>query len=892
MSDRPETPGKKGAAKSAGATRPITPPWISIDENLPASAPPVLARHRRAVLVAALEAAVFLAGLLAGILVSGGGGKKEPGASQPGPDPAPAPAGPAPSAPRALEEARAFARENPQDLKGQAERFLRVARDWEKTPVAEKARREAESVPARWKIRLLDEIVDLEARSADHEAREEFRDALGILDKARDRYADPSWGQALSAKADDIRRRVDALYLALKPAAEKAAAGKDDVELGKIRERIELWGLEDIAREFDRAFAGAVPPPSPAAPEAKSYLDLWGKAAALAAVRDYDAAAALVKRAARTLPTEDLRLDAGTDLEDIRRVAALYDDVRQALARWPRGGGVALETSGGARKVSGTVCHSDRDRFEIQTGPGKDTVFVEYSDIAAASLVELHQGRARGAVRDARAQALFLLLDGDARGGEETVPEKYRAFAREGRARAARPDSVELRNERQARDLYVAAEREYRAPQTRSLAVEKYRALLRDYMDVGLVLRAAERIARRAEPRNEYYYAASDLWTGGTFRLRKQASKGPCWGTEEETEFARARENFVEVEFAVAGNAQPRCWFQVGGCCQESFSAFYQVSDLTTANARKPGAAVHVEPGSVYALTLAAPAWPRKGHAAHGSGDPLQWEWIEIPLPKYAAAGTKRARLMTSRRGLHVARAVVSAARKAPPKEDEIRDLEEARAADLGFLAGADPDLLGAWSLDEGTGKVLGDASGNGHLGAVSGDPAWGEGKQDLALAFDGKEDSVQVQDSPKLRIAGDLTIAFWVRYESEAKVRHRLAGKGEESYGVWGSTGNKLLFQQCDAGGRQVLGVTSRKGLAAGRWHHVAAVVKGERGYLYVDGAEEGAADRAGTPAASADPLSLGYAGRDGYFAGMLDEVRLYGRALSPDEIRTLAGK
>jgi hypothetical protein len=862
--------------------------------------------RRRALAIAIVEAAVFVAGMVFGMLVRGGGKGEKAEAPPSLPPAAPAAEVAPPPTPersgtalRALEEARAWALEHPEDVKGQIERFSRVAREWDRTPAVGKARREAEEVPARWRARLLDELVALEEEVAGREAREEFRDALAVYERSRGRHADSLWGQALDAKIGDLNRRIEGLYLTLKSAAEKASADRNDAELGKIRERIELWGLEDCARGFDRAFAGAAAAAVPVTAERKSYLDLWGKAASLAAARDYDAAVAVVKRYAGALPSEDLRLEAGVDLEDVRRVAALYDDVRQALAKWPPGGGVSLETVD-ARKVAGSVWRSDRDRFEIQTGPGRETAFVEYAEIPAAALLGLFAGRSRGAPRDARAALLFCLFDGNleaakaAAGGKtEALPGKYWAFAREARAKAAKLEGVALKNEQQARSIYYAAEREYRDPRTRSAAVEKYRGLLRDYGDTGTVLRAVERVTRRAEPRPDALYAASDLQAGGAFRARRQPAKGLCWVTEEETDFARARENYVEIEFHAAADAQPRCWFLAGGCCAESFVAFYQASGLTSLRP-KSKETVPVEPGSIYGVTLAVPDGARKKHASHGTAEaaaePLQWEWIEAPLPKYAAAGIKRVRLMTGRRGLWVARAVVSTTRKAPPREDELRDLEESRAADLGFDPGADPDLLGSWSFDEGSGKVAGDASGSGRTGVAAGDPLWVDGKPGTAIFFDGKDDFVLVQDDPKLRLAGDLTLAFRVCYESESKVRHRLAGKGEENYGVWGFTGNKLLLRQAGADGKAVLEVVSKRAMTPGEWHHVTAVVRGNRGFIYVDGAEDAAADRTGAPALSTAPFSLAHAGHEGFFFGRLDEVRLWSRALSPEEIRALA--
>ncbi len=901
MNERPAVPK---------ASKPGSPPaWVSIDEK--ASAPlsgeapasPELSKRKRAILVAAFEAALFIAGILVGVLFTGG--KKQapeapPAVESPVVAAAPEPVGRERAALRALEEARAHARENPQDLRGQVERFLVVAKEWEGTSSAAKAREEAEQVPSRWRNRLLGDLVDIEERAAGHEGREEFRDALAVLEDARDRYDDPFWGQAIALKIGDLRGRVEALYLSLRPAAERAAEAEDEDGLAKIRERVRGWGLEDVFREFDRTFGGPAPASasSPLTPARNAYLSLWERAAGFAVIRDYDAAAAELKGAARSLKDEDLRHEAGEDLRDVQRVGTIYDGMRQAFAAWPRGGAVDLALSDG-RKVSGSVCRGDRDRFEVLPGPGEETVFVEYSAVSAASLAGLFEGRSRGQLPDARALALFCLLDGDAEaararleGKEEALPEKYWRFGRKARSKAAKPDPTALRNEEAARKLYCEAEREYRDPGTRARAVEKYRALLRDFLDQGPVLRAMDRITRRAEPRSEHYFSAADMEAGGTFRPGRRPPHGSCWVTAEETAFAQARENYVEIEFHAPGGAPVRLWIQAGGCCAESFPAYYQATGLTSPHAKKPGETVHVEPGSIYGLTLRVPESARKEHPGHGAGDgteaAVHWEWIEVPLPAYDAAGAKKVRVMTNRRGLCVARALASTTRKAPPKEAEVAEFEAARAADLGIPA--DPDLVGHWEFDEGAGRLAGDASGRGHLGTASGEPSWEEGVTGTALGFDGKDDYVLIQDSLDLRIRDDVTLAFWVRYGSEAKGRHRLAGKGEENYGVWGSAGNRLLFQQCDSLGRPVLSVASKAALKAGEWHHVAAVVRGNKGYLYIDGREDASGDREGLPGTSRAPVSLGFSGQEGHFAGRLDDVRIYGRALGPDEIKSLA--
>jgi hypothetical protein len=74
--------------------------------------------------------------------------------------------------------------------------------------------------------------------------------------------------------------------------------------------------------------------------------------------------------------------------------------------------------------------------------------------------------------------------------------------------------------------------------------------------------------------------------------------------------------------------------------------------------------------------------------------------------------------------------------------------------------------------------------------------------------------------------------------------------------------------------------------------WHHVAAVKSGDRLRLFVDGrqvAESAPFDPADYDLTNAAPLSIGFGAND-YFHGRLADVRLYTRALMPDETRRLA--
>ena len=71
-------------------------------------------------------------------------------------------------------------------------------------------------------------------------------------------------------------------------------------------------------------------------------------------------------------------------------------------------------------------------------------------------------------------------------------------------------------------------------------------------------------------------------------------------------------------------------------------------------------------------------------------------------------------------------------------------------------------------------------------------------------------------------------------------------------------------------------------------RYYHVACVWDGTTARLYVDGALSVSSSQLVTPAGNAAPLSIGQFGGDvDRLDGVIDEVRIYGRALSPAEVQ-----
>jgi len=194
------------------------------------------------------------------------------------------------------------------------------------------------------------------------------------------------------------------------------------------------------------------------------------------------------------------------------------------------------------------------------------------------------------------------------------------------------------------------------------------------------------------------------------------------------------------------------------------------------------------------------------------------------------------------------------------------------------------------------------DASGNGRNGTYS--PGASTSTQVPAtkfanpgsFTFDGVSGMVTVPDAPGLRVSGDFTVAFWKRKTAANADWVRIVGKGDggqRTFGVWEFPGaeNRLKFQIYNNAGGSILELDSSVAIPLNTWAHVTAVVSVNSAALYVDGKPAGTGIRAGEAANGAHPLTFGHAGYHGFFAGQLDDIRLYNRALSMSEIVYLSG-
>jgi hypothetical protein len=194
--------------------------------------------------------------------------------------------------------------------------------------------------------------------------------------------------------------------------------------------------------------------------------------------------------------------------------------------------------------------------------------------------------------------------------------------------------------------------------------------------------------------------------------------------------------------------------------------------------------------------------------------------------------------------------------------------------------------LVGAWSFDEASGAAA-DASGNGNTGTVSGATRIA-GQYGGALSFDGVNDWVTVNDSNSLDV-NRMTLEAWVRPTAVTDWRTVLLKEqpGQLVYSLYASTDNNRPSGHVFTNGDIALrGPTA---LAANTWAHLAFTWDGTTTRMYVNGTQVATAALSGNAVTSTGALRIGGNSVWGeWFAGVIDEVRIYNRALSAAEIAT----
>jgi uncharacterized repeat protein (TIGR01451 family) len=216
-----------------------------------------------------------------------------------------------------------------------------------------------------------------------------------------------------------------------------------------------------------------------------------------------------------------------------------------------------------------------------------------------------------------------------------------------------------------------------------------------------------------------------------------------------------------------------------------------------------------------------------------------------------------------------------------------------------GVVMQPDPGLIGHFKMDEGSGNRLLDVSGYGNDADIVGNPAWTPGAKNLALDLADGTHAV-VSDQAALDATTALTISAWIQpvnQVNQAIVSRATGAIDGYTLGLSSSTATApgtvfFGFNQATSGELYQLNSISQYPVGGYSWMHVAATYDGTMMRMFINGVEE--TSMPGPAAIAANPVNLGIGAHgDGslVFQGVIDDVKMFGRALSAEEIGTLMG-
>jgi len=204
--------------------------------------------------------------------------------------------------------------------------------------------------------------------------------------------------------------------------------------------------------------------------------------------------------------------------------------------------------------------------------------------------------------------------------------------------------------------------------------------------------------------------------------------------------------------------------------------------------------------------------------------------------------------------------------------------------------------VLGVWLLDEGTGDITADASGNGNNGTLGGGPTWINGVYGKALDFSGTSSYVDCGNAEALNVEV-FSVSFWCNIPNTQSWNHIISrgehhGGGNPGAVNWGV----MMYDAQETILYEVYNDTVKPSLSAntttGEWHHVVITHDEATMQLYHDGQLAGATP-AGIMLDENLPFIIGAQSRAGgpsdYFDGSIDDVGYFNTVLAPEDIEEI---
>jgi hypothetical protein len=203
-----------------------------------------------------------------------------------------------------------------------------------------------------------------------------------------------------------------------------------------------------------------------------------------------------------------------------------------------------------------------------------------------------------------------------------------------------------------------------------------------------------------------------------------------------------------------------------------------------------------------------------------------------------------------------------------------------------------DSHLVAYWKFDEGSGAIAADSSGNGNNGVIHGATWTSAGKLNSALKFNGINNWVEIQDDDSLDLTEDFTVICWIYPDIHSGnygmflSKHQPFINSDHSW-YWGSEYNLSTFVNWPG---PVL--SGAQNIQLNSWTHVAVTFNDTTNIFcfYNNGQLDKQITIDIVIENTNKMLTIGSEnGETNFYNGLIDEVRIYNRALTSSEIQNL---
>ncbi|MEM2117907.1 MAG: LamG-like jellyroll fold domain-containing protein [Candidatus Bathyarchaeia archaeon] len=206
--------------------------------------------------------------------------------------------------------------------------------------------------------------------------------------------------------------------------------------------------------------------------------------------------------------------------------------------------------------------------------------------------------------------------------------------------------------------------------------------------------------------------------------------------------------------------------------------------------------------------------------------------------------------------------------------------------------------LVGYWKFDEGSGNTVADSSGNGNTGTLYNGPKWVDGKFGKALSFDGADDYVRVPQSSSLDVTEQITIEVWVYLRAYVDSTGQSSAIISRAHLSGGHVYMLSIYPDSQKASFSVNPIPwehpSTADLPLNTWTHLAMTYDGAYVRFYMNGNLDAQYSLQEPIQTTSNWLAFGCipcgpyggAGTYAYLNGTMDEIKIYNRALSSDEI------